>query len=371
MTGQRWIRLLVAAAAAMLWHLGNGDRLTAGSQSPQADKTKTAEQVYKNIQVLNGLPASELDGVMEFMSAALGVGCSHCHSESWDSDSKSTKHGTRRMILMTREINKENFSNNPAITCYTCHHGQPRTTPLLPSEMTIWQKLNRETLSSQPVGSVSTNEVIDRYIAAVGGDAAITKIKTIILRGRETASTLDQSAVTLPIEIHETTEYKIRVDLGSSSDTSIRVFDGQRGWIKDSSGLRDVTANEVAVIKRGTDLFRYLKIKQNYPQMRVLAKENVGGRDAYVVGATSRDDSRERLYFDAQTGLLIRRQITFKTAFGGIPEITDFEDYRQQDGVRMPYTIKWSRPPFGFVRRLSEIRINEAVDARKFQPPFR
>ena len=371
MTGQRWIRLLVAAAAATIWYLGNGDRLTAGSRSPQADKTKTAEQVYKNIRVLNGLPASELDGVMEFMSASLGVGCSHCHSESWESDSKSTKHGTRRMILMTREINKGNFSSNPAITCYTCHNGQPRTTPLLPSDMTVWQKLNRESVSSQPMPSVSTDSIIDRYIAAIGGDAAITKIRTMVLRGAEMESALDNPAVTSPLEIHETAENKLRVDRSSSRKASLRVFDGQRGWIKDSRGLRGVTTNELALINRGADLFRYLKIKQNYPQMRVLAKESVGGRDAYVVGATSRDDSRERLYFDAQTGLLLRRQITFKTAFGGIPEITDFEDYREQNGVKLPFTIKWSRLPFGFVRKFSEIKINESVDPQKFQPPFR
>src|ERR1044071_917768 len=101
--------------------------LNWSSAAPSAfdEQEKPAEQVYKNIQVFNGLPASELDGVMSYMSAALGVGCTHCHTNPWDSDVKPAKLAARRMILMTRNINKENFSGNPVVNCYTCHRGQP------------------------------------------------------------------------------------------------------------------------------------------------------------------------------------------------------------------------------------------------------
>src|SRR5215216_2641717 len=75
----------------------------------KGEQEKPAEQVYKNIKVLNGLPASELDGAMYYMSAALGVGCTHCHTNPWDSDAKPAKLAARKMILMTRDINKENF----------------------------------------------------------------------------------------------------------------------------------------------------------------------------------------------------------------------------------------------------------------------
>src|SRR6266550_102027 len=78
--------------------------VTFSAQTPAAEQ-KTAEQVYKNIQVLNGLPASELDGVMNFMSASLGVGCNHCHTDQWDSDMKSAKLAARKMIVMTRNLN--------------------------------------------------------------------------------------------------------------------------------------------------------------------------------------------------------------------------------------------------------------------------
>src|SRR5882724_12122341 len=139
MIEKRFIGLVTAAGLATSFCLLSVERRGAALESPPPGQQKavsdekTVEQVYKNIQVLNGLPASELGGVMDFMSAALGVGCTHCHSNPWDSDAKSTKVGARRMILMTRAINKENFSGNPAITCYTCHRGRPNSVPLPPA----------------------------------------------------------------------------------------------------------------------------------------------------------------------------------------------------------------------------------------------
>jgi hypothetical protein len=341
------------------------------SQSPQrsASEGKKVEQVYKNIQVLNGLPASELDGVMEFMSAALGVGCTHCHTNPWDSDSKTAKLGTRRMILMTRAINKENFSGNPAITCYTCHQGQPRTVPLPPVDLASSHSSTDESTPSTPADIPSMSAIIDRYLQAIGGESAIEGMKTRVLRGIETTTNRMTAPVTMPIEIYQTSENKLLVNRGDSGGSSSRGFDGLRGWIRDSKGLRDMDEKELAVVSRDADFYSYLKLKRTYPQMRVLAKERIGGRDTYVVGATARDDRRERLFFDAKSGLLIRKYISFKTAFGSIPEVTDFDDYREVNGIKLPFTIKWSRAPFGIVRRFAEIRLNANVDGAKFQRP--
>ena len=102
--------------------------------------------------------------------------------------------------------------------------------------------------------------------------------------------------------------------------------------------------------------------------MRVLTKERVGDRDAYVVGATSREETRERLYFDAQTGLLIRKYVAFKTALGTIPEVTSFDDYRVVNGIKMPFVIAWSRPPYSSTRRFAEIKLNAVVNDARFEP---
>ena len=338
-------------------------------QTQQGSEEKTAEQVYKNIQVLKGLPAAELDGVMEFMSASLGVGCTHCHTNPWDSDSKTAKLGTRRMILMTRAINKENFSGNPAITCYTCHQGQPRTAPLPSADLAAGQSPDDQAPPSKPSDTPSADAIINRHTQAIGGEVAIGKMRTLVLRGTETTSNRMTAPVTTPIEVNQTSENKLSISRGDSVRSSSEVFDGVRGWKRDSKGLREMDAKELALSRRDADFYSYLKIKETYPRTRVLAKENVGGREAFVVGATSRDDTREKLFFDVKSGLLLRKYVTFKTAFGGIPEITDFDDYRIVNGIKLPFTVKWSRPPFGFIRKFVEIRINTPVDASKFQRP--
>jgi zinc protease len=139
-----------------------------------------------------------------------------------------------------------------------------------------------------------------------------------------------------------------------------------RGWAKDARGSRELEGRELADAIRDADLLPYVNLRTTYPQMRVLTKEKLGDREAYVVGATSRDDSREKLYFDAQTGLLIRKYVAFRTAFGTIPEVTDFDDYREVNGVKLPFTITWSRPPFGIVKKFSEVRLNVLVDESRF-----
>jgi hypothetical protein len=336
-------------------------------QQPASTDEQKVEQVYKNIQVLNGLPASELDGVMQFMSASLGVGCTHCHTNPWESDAKTAKIGARRMILMTRAINKENFSGNPSITCYTCHQGQPRTIPLPPAELAAAEPPGVEVTRPKATEMPSADAIVDRYIQVIGGAAAIQKMRTRVLRGTETTSNRMTAPVTNPIEIYQTSENKLSINRGVSVGSSSEVFDGVRGWIKDSKGQRDMDAKELTAIRRDADFYFYLKIREAYPQMRVLAKETVGGREAYVVGATSRDDAREKLFFDTNSGLLIRKYVTYKTAFGGIPEVTDFDDYREVNGVKLPFTIKWTRPPFGFIRKFVEIRINSTVEASKFE----
>jgi uncharacterized protein YxeA len=316
--------------------------------------------------VLNGLPASELDGVMNFMSAALGVGCTHCHTNSWESDSKSTKLATRKMIVLTRNLNKESFSGNPAITCYTCHHGQHNTVPNPPLDIAV-SPVPDVTEAARPMALPSTGEIIDRYTRAIGGEAAIEKLKTRVSRGTETTTDRMTPSRTIPVEIVQSAPDKLLVIRDEQRGASSEVFDGAKGWVRGAGGQRDTTGRELEAAKRGADFFRYLKIKESYPQMRVLTKEKVGDREAYVVGATSREGDRERLYFDAQTGLLVRKYLALKTAFGSIPEVTDLDDYREVSGVRVPFTIKWSRPPFGVVRKFSEITFNSVVDAARFR----
>jgi hypothetical protein len=85
---------------------------------------KLAEQAYKNIQVLKGVSAARVPGVMTSLTRWLGVDCAHCHvAGAFEKDDKSAKNTARSMFAMVRKINQDNFGTATPVTCWTCHHG--------------------------------------------------------------------------------------------------------------------------------------------------------------------------------------------------------------------------------------------------------
>lgn len=89
------------------------------------DGSATADERFKDIRVLQGLPAHELYPTMAFFANSLGVTCDYCHTQYFEEDSRQTKKTARQMILLTRAINQTYFQGAPTVTCYTCHDGKP------------------------------------------------------------------------------------------------------------------------------------------------------------------------------------------------------------------------------------------------------
>ncbi len=90
---------------------------------------KKAEEQFKNIQALKGVPADQVFPAMQFITASLGVECQFCHVEgAFEKDDKKTKQTARKMMEMMFAINKDNFEGHREVTCYSCHRGS--TTPV-------------------------------------------------------------------------------------------------------------------------------------------------------------------------------------------------------------------------------------------------
>src|SRR6201996_1237101 len=113
----------------------------AAPQSPAPGSVKLAEEQFKNIKVLKGIPADQIIPAMEFITASLGVECEFCHVRkerglAFDKDDKKPKEIARKMIDMMNAINRENFDGKREVTCYSCHHGaaHPVGTPLVAVE---------------------------------------------------------------------------------------------------------------------------------------------------------------------------------------------------------------------------------------------
>ena len=341
---------------------------TAQSVGSQPDKP--AEQVYKNIQVFKGLPASQLDGAMSFMAASLGVACNHCHVAAWESDENAAKQSARRMIEMMRGINKQNYGATPVITCYTCHRGRPDPASSPDANDTDWQQASNTSAAGAKQSPLpATEAIVDKFYQAIGGRDAAYKVKTVILKGEQTITDRMGPPATLQFEAIHSGADRLLLRAVTAGGTNSYLINGSDDWIEEHGSKRAMSPEERANVKRGPDFTEYLRLTERFPNIRVFGRERLGAREVYSIGAATLDGSRQKLYFDTATGLLLRSVVMLKTALGSLPEITDFEDYRAVEGLKFPFKITWSRPPFTIVRSFTEIRINVQVDDSRLRIP--
>lgn len=132
-----------------------------------------------------------------------------------------------------------------------------------------------------------------------------------------------------------------------------------------------MSANELAVLKQTADLYEVIKVKESPPGMKVTGIERIGGRESYVLESAKANNIVEKLYFDVDTDLLVRKLTLTNTVLVPIPEQIDFEDYREVDGVKLPFVIRISNidPYFNSTRRFTEIKHNVPIDDARFDLP--
>jgi len=334
-------------------------------------KTASAEQTVEqrpnnNIQVLAGLPTSQLGSVMNYMGSSLGVKCTFCHvknGDTWDfpSDAKPEKASAREMIKMVQGINKTSFKGNPAVGCVTCHRGSehPVRAPQLPIAEPTPDTAEPTTKETPP----TADQILAKYTEALGGSAVIEKLKTRAMKG---TLVMTASGATMGYEAYQSAPNRMYAIMNTPKQGAIeRGSNGQVAWEKSSRGLRDVPVND------RQNLFSDLKLKEQFTRIGFGGKEKIDGKDVYVLRGQSLDGKGERLYFDTQTGLLVRRITSTPTVVGLIPEQIDYEDYRDVDGLKMPFTVRFiSVDSFNnWTRKLTEIKLNVPVDETKFNKP--
>lgn len=347
---------------------------------------KPVEQVQKNIQVLKGLPSSQLLPVMHFMRTSLGVRCDYCHvaenGKYW-MDDKPAKQAARRMLEMVSSINRDNFGGRSVVTCNTCHRGS--TKPIgVPA---IGQGVFTDTTRAEDAPAVSAplptaDQVFDKYSDALGGGDVVAKIKTrttkatllrpkLINSGTPKAAVLNR-AESWTLETFYKTPNKYLMVITTPNGVINQGFNGTVGWIRTGREQRPMTAVELEWIKRQADLYDSLKLKERYAKVSVTGREKLGEREVYVMEAQSVENKTERLYFDVKTGFLVRRIVFTEIKLGLDPEQTDYEDYRTVDGVWLPFTVRTSYLDdnhFGTTRVLTEIKQNVPIDDQRFDPP--
>jgi hypothetical protein len=363
------IPVISAAGAAILFVL-LAIPVTAQSGAP-----KTAEQAYKNIQVLKTVPADQLIPSMQFITASLGVECEYCHvAGAFDKDDKKPKQVARKMMEMMSAINKNNFDGQREVTCNSCHRGKPNpeaipailetsaapphAAPEKPAEAA-----SDAAKKDQP--QPSADPVIEKYLAALGGADAIKKVTSRAEKG-----SADLAGKQIPIDLYLQAPDKRVSVMHLPNGDSITAYNGSQGWLSvPGRPTHWMSQPEAEVAALDADLYLPVRLKQIFTELHIAGQETINSQNTTVVVGTRANKPPVKFYFDRQTGLLVRMLRYADSPLGLNPSQVDYSDYRSLDGVKVPYRWSISRPSGRFSIHLDEIRQNVPIEATKFAAP--
>jgi photosynthetic reaction center cytochrome c subunit len=359
----------------------------------------TSEQAFKNVQVLKGIPVDDFMGTMGIMSAALGFDCVECHvgagtdKVDWAIDTPR-KRTARRMVEMVSTINRTNFGGRQLVTCWTCHHGRDRP-GVTPSMETVYgtPSLEMDDVVTPAQGQLSANEILDGYIQALGGAERLSRLTSYTGKGtsvgfggfggegqvRIFANAPDQRTMVI--------EFKDTPDRGDAT----RSFDGRVGWLRTPLsviGEYELSGSELDGARLDAQLSFPGQIKQVLTSLRVgwpttisdlpapssqmtgTSMEMIGqDREVHVVQGTSPRGSLVTLYFDTRTALLLRMVRYGNSPIGRLPTQIDYADYRELDGIKLPFRMTFAWLNGRDAIQLNEIQTNVPIDPTRFGRP--
>jgi photosynthetic reaction center cytochrome c subunit len=352
----------------------------ASAQS-RDERPQMAEDVFKNVQVLKGIPVNQFMDTMGFFAAALGLNCTGCHvAESLQDLDKFAedvprKRTARRMITMVGNMNKANFGGRRALTCYTCHRGNqiPEVIPSLMEQYSVPTE-DPDRIEIVPDGpkEPTADQILDKYIGALGGPQRLAGLTSFIAKG--TIEGYDTYHVKVPLEIYAKAPDQRKMVYHTQNGDSVTVFDGQKGWMaavdKPLPLLALLPGAELDSAKLDADLCFPGGIKRALNQWKTgFPVTTIDDKEVNVIQGTGTGGSRFKLYFDAKTGLLLRQLRYADTPVGMVPTQVDYSDYREVAGARMPFktVVTWTDGQSNIL--FTDVQPNAAIDAMQFARP--
>jgi len=370
-----------AMATIALWLLNIPP--AAGQTAPA--KQLMSEQAFKNVTVLKGIPVDEFMETMGFIAASTNYNCIDCHVEprvegDWSVFAEETprKATARRMILMVQAINRTNFGGARVVTCYTCHRniqGAPKITPSLAEQYGEPPPVdpNEVEITRQAPGAASADQIFDKYLQAVGGAQKAAAITSIVFKGTYQGYAEAKAPVDIYVKAPNQRTMIVHTDAGDRTTTC----DGSNGWMAAPAAdkpfpVMRYTGGDLDAVRLDAVLSFPAGIKQALTRP-LIGASSIDDKDVVVVqGTASSGRSSVKLYFDKQSGLLVRQVRYADTIIGRVPIQVDYSDYRDVAGagVKLPFHVitTWTDGRSDVL--LTSAETNVAIDAAKFnQPP--
>ncbi len=386
MSGVRFIAIAISVLTTTLY-----------SQKPASPAGDMAPETFQDIQVLKDVPADQLPIVMHYFSAALGRPCSGCHQTdratgviNYPADSNGKK-TARAMIKLVQTVNAGDFGAK--INCATCHQGHGQPAGLQPATlMTFDQILQTNTQQAgaalraispptdraagpggaapggrgQPAGPPA-DDVLKKYLDALG--PATSNLQSRVMIGTLT----NRMAQAMSFSISQ--KGQMYLETVQTPEPQIIGFNGTAGWSKTGSKVSGLSGFLLDSALRGADMQLATEIKAKYPTLQSTRRTQM----TLTPGATPIDVNilrgtsgpvTEQFYFEANTGLLVRRVTRTATPLNGaLTETTDYSDFRAEGGVMTPHKIvrtNWSTLD---TLTVSRVTVNGSLDDASFQRP--
>ena len=399
--GQRerlWPRrgILAATEITAVALIGAG---LAAAQSASQEKPLMAEQVFKNIRALKGIPVDDFMETMGLMTAALSFDCSDCHEGAgtdkvdWAADTPR-KVVARTMVNMVATINKNNFGGRRLVTCWTCHRNRdkPLATPtfeVIYGEPTLVS----DDIVVQTPGLPSPESILDKYIQATGGAQRLAGLTSFDGTGTSTGfgGFGGGGAVEIAAKAPDKRATIILFKGETGRGDQIRTYDGRTGWVRTPlnvlgefqliGGDLDGAMFDAQLSFPGQIKQILTNLKTGVPttitdipvsHSQASVQKDVTSEKSYnvdVVQGTGPRGLLVTLYFDRRTGLLLRELRSSETPIGRVPTEIDFADFRDVNGIKLPFRISyvWLDGRDSIV--LNEIKTNVPIDEAKFGRP--
>ena len=355
-----------------------GISLTASQAGPP--RVPMAEEVFKNIQVLKGIPVDEFMGTMGFFSSSLGLNCTDCHVEesggSWAryADDNALKRMARVMTVMVNTINRTNFGGRQVVTCNTCHRGSSK-----PNVMPSLNALYAEPPPDEPgdpfeqaPGQPPPEQVLDKYIAAIGGAQRIATLTSFTAKGSYIGF---DDADTVPMEMFARAPSQRTIIVHGLSGDTVTTTDGRNGWIAAPPADKPVpvmtlTGQELEGVKVEAEVFFPARIKEMLTRWRTGVPALLDDdREVRVIQGNTAGGAVVTLCFDSETGLLVRLVRYANSPVGRLVTRVDYDDYRDVAGVKMPFawTVRWLSGRSTYT--LTDVQPNVQVPESRFAQP--
>jgi hypothetical protein len=232
--------------------------------------------------------------------------------------------------------------------------------------------LNRSTVNSTPSPSnqaAEIDQIFARYTEAVGGQAAIDSIKSYKAEGTFESSRLRQPGAfsAWGKDPHKT----LSVIEFPGFGTLKKGFDGEQRWVQTPVGtFTDDSSKQMAEVERDAEVYRAGKIKDLYQSVSLEGKARLSGRDVYVVEGKPEKGPAEKLFFDTESGLLLRWDMVRRNPQrGNVFVKVHLDDYREVDGLNVPFKVRFAFESFDLTLKVEELKHNVPIDDAMFAKP--